>query len=350
MTKYHVNPSTGRAGQCKAMSNCPFGDLETDHYLTKEEANVAYESSMTNQTVPKRVKKNSNKLVNPILISPSKMKLRSGTNMLYFVEYDYDGYHCSDPYECSNGDDYCRDSVYEGLRITQWTPSEGLDAYVKGKLGLQERDPIPKKLKDKLKSYYNIDDIVDDFYIRGEPGYYGEEVEIDGPESLEREIKDYYYSLPNAIDPNGILPYLRGKGFDTTNKRPLQAIKESLRVENGGRISKRVESAKSFKTASIGVRNIIRPSKSQSSHAKNNPRPLTPEPATGNKDEIAGVVFKRDHGKYELIDGYHRTATLDALNTTGKKRGKYIILSASENKPHYYLYSRHGIDYSWSQE
>lgn len=41
--KYHVNPQTGRPGVCSAKKACPFGDWESDHYSTAEEARQAYE-------------------------------------------------------------------------------------------------------------------------------------------------------------------------------------------------------------------------------------------------------------------------------------------------------------------
>lgn len=46
MAKYHINPTTGAAAQCKATKNCPFGDLETEHFITIKEAREAYEQSM----------------------------------------------------------------------------------------------------------------------------------------------------------------------------------------------------------------------------------------------------------------------------------------------------------------
>lgn len=40
--RVHINPETGEPGICKATISCPFGDLETDHYPSKEEARAAY--------------------------------------------------------------------------------------------------------------------------------------------------------------------------------------------------------------------------------------------------------------------------------------------------------------------
>lgn len=56
MTKYHINPATGRAGQCKAKSaeSCKFSiDSGTviAHYETKEEAKSAYEKLNENKTI-----------------------------------------------------------------------------------------------------------------------------------------------------------------------------------------------------------------------------------------------------------------------------------------------------------
>lgn len=46
MSRYHVNPETGEPGPCRAQKSCPFGDMESDHYDSKESARKAYEDSM----------------------------------------------------------------------------------------------------------------------------------------------------------------------------------------------------------------------------------------------------------------------------------------------------------------
>lgn len=60
MTKYHINPETGRANQCYAKKTCRFG-ADTKHYATKEEARAGYEKSMKDSTVSKPLKKSSEK-------------------------------------------------------------------------------------------------------------------------------------------------------------------------------------------------------------------------------------------------------------------------------------------------
>lgn len=49
MAKFHINPKTGNPGTCTAEKNCPYGDLEADHYPTPEIARTAYEVKMKTQ-------------------------------------------------------------------------------------------------------------------------------------------------------------------------------------------------------------------------------------------------------------------------------------------------------------
>ena len=51
MAKYHVN-SSGEPGVCSARKNCPFGDLESDHFSTREIAREAYEKHMESASIP----------------------------------------------------------------------------------------------------------------------------------------------------------------------------------------------------------------------------------------------------------------------------------------------------------
>ena len=45
MAKYHINPTTGQAGACRAKKTCPFGSIEGGHFDTPQEAQAAYEAS-----------------------------------------------------------------------------------------------------------------------------------------------------------------------------------------------------------------------------------------------------------------------------------------------------------------
>lgn len=61
MLKYHLSPKTGNPGICKAKYKCAFGDIETEHYSSRELARAAYEEKMRGEATsfsntPKRVK------------------------------------------------------------------------------------------------------------------------------------------------------------------------------------------------------------------------------------------------------------------------------------------------------
>jgi hypothetical protein len=55
MARYHINPTTGTVGLCKAQKQCPFGDLETAHFNSKEAARQGYEN--LNSSIAKPLKK-----------------------------------------------------------------------------------------------------------------------------------------------------------------------------------------------------------------------------------------------------------------------------------------------------
>lgn len=47
---YHIN-AEGDVALCKAQIRCPFGDFDTQHYVTKEEARAAFEAAMEGKTM-----------------------------------------------------------------------------------------------------------------------------------------------------------------------------------------------------------------------------------------------------------------------------------------------------------
>lgn len=52
MPRYHINRRTGTPGVCKAQIKCPFGDLISEHYDSREEAQLAYEKKNIQQIFP----------------------------------------------------------------------------------------------------------------------------------------------------------------------------------------------------------------------------------------------------------------------------------------------------------
>lgn len=57
MPRFHINPETGNPNKCEAMVRCPFGDLDSDHFDSKDDARRAYEKGEIEGTVPEVVKK-----------------------------------------------------------------------------------------------------------------------------------------------------------------------------------------------------------------------------------------------------------------------------------------------------
>lgn len=47
---FHIN-NQGEPGLCRAQISCPFGDFETQHYLSKDEARAAYEGAMSGKSI-----------------------------------------------------------------------------------------------------------------------------------------------------------------------------------------------------------------------------------------------------------------------------------------------------------
>lgn len=57
MARYHINPGTGKPGQCSAKSgNCPFAS-DSEHYPSVEAAQAAYEAQQASSTVPAGARK-----------------------------------------------------------------------------------------------------------------------------------------------------------------------------------------------------------------------------------------------------------------------------------------------------
>lgn len=52
--RYHVSPYTGEPGVCEARVRCPFSDLETEHYPSREEAQAAWNASMAKHSLSRR--------------------------------------------------------------------------------------------------------------------------------------------------------------------------------------------------------------------------------------------------------------------------------------------------------
>ena len=93
-------------------------------------------------------------------------------NFLYYhgVDYEYDSYSCGGCYGCQTGDDYCRGSVYRGLRV-EIIPDQLLKSFTTDVEKLET-----KYLIDRLLSTLGMYD-GSNYKISASPDYYGEEVD-----------------------------------------------------------------------------------------------------------------------------------------------------------------------------
>jgi len=342
MARFHVNPETGEVGACSASFRCPFGDMTTEHYPSKEEARKSFEARMTTERDKEAAKekaKAARRLGAPI-VTPSNGLSVPGNDARYGLDYETDEH-----YDHDQDSDLCRCRTITGVTIKGWdNDGEGLSDFAKSQLGLPWNEPLPEELRDKLQPF--VDNFhSDDFGYEVSGGYYGEELQsITAPKELVNVLEDYYYGKDDASGPENILGYLRGKGYATAGEKPLEAIKGALQAENGGRKNAKVEKARKWRSGSIGIKDIVLPSASQVEAGEKDPRPMeNPVGAKKNsRDLYAGVVLQRKDGSYELIDGYHRLAW---LKSNSKRRAKYLVLS--QEAPVENLYSWQREPHKW---
>lgn len=319
MAKFHINPSTGNANKCSATKQCPFGDLDADHYATKEEATRAYESKMAASLFSAPTTFGP-----PILLAPSKMcddNLK--TNVTYGVDYDYDDYSCQG---CD--EDICRCRTFSGLKLVGWAEPDGVYAYARSRLGLPIAEEFPKDLADKLKPYEDFESIADDFRLYTEDDYYGEIVVVEPSPILDTIFSDYLYSQPNAVDSEGVLPYLRTQGFDTTGLKPIQAIEAALKQQHK-ELAELLQGVKGYRVAKVEERFIKRDPK-RMAEGRKDPRPTVAYPTAGQSKPIAGVLLRESDSEYILLDGFKRAAEFEAQ---GDQRSKDYVILTKESKP-----------------
>lgn len=328
MQKFHVNDKTGETGKCSATFQCPFGDLETEHYYSMREAREAFEKKMIEEEAQKLARETARKtrrLTDPILDPSNKMTLPEKGGM-YYLDYDYDSYLNCNEYGC---DSICRCSRITDAQVTGWTGGpEGLATYVKDTLNLPKDEPLPKELVEKIKPFAtNIADLVE---VKIIVGYYGEEIGgIELPDKLHNILLDHYYKQEFSEGPGNILAYLRGKGYATEGEKPLEAIKGMLMAENNGSLNSRVANATRWKKQSVKIDNIKIPNESKMKAGVSDPRvPQTPfSKSRTNPQNITGVLYQKQDGSFELIDGYHR---IGWMKNNGKKMGNFIVLASGD--------------------
>jgi hypothetical protein len=235
---------------------------------------------------------------------------------LYSVEYEYDGYYCSGSSCGQEGyDDYCRDSQYDNIRVAEGIDSRAVLAELHG----CQKEDLPEDLVAYANNELELDN-PDSYEVEVTGGYYGDEASVifSEPEKVYAKLREHYFAREDAKDADGVLPYVRGKGLDTTGLQPLEAIKKQLRTENKGKIVDYVENTTKVERKFISMKNVVVP---QNQHfIKADPRePVAPHGA----EQTFGVVVQKGDA-YVLVDGYHRFKHQTAKGT---KNGSFIVLS-----------------------
>lgn len=324
-TKYHVSTKTHKVGECHATKRkCRYGT----HYSNEAAAQTAADRSAIAQTRNELEKRNQPA---PITTPATNLKEPGNVVSLYFegdeagdhytndthyaVHYTYDYY--GRPWGSGWDDDnfdMVRDNVYEGLQVDKVNVRNVL-----ANIYRCNADDIPETLVEKAKELKWDDP--ESYDVWGEGGYYGEEVAEEIPADMGKKAREMYWELPNANDREGILNYVRGKGFDTTGKTPVQAILAQLKTET--HLSSRAHKLKATKATvgNVKIANIIVPQGARWNQAS----AVKPETTLPGGKNIVGVLYKDERSNYYLMDGYSRTKyQMDALN---RKTGDYIILS-----------------------
>lgn len=130
-----------------------------------------------------------------------------------YVDYDYDYYACSGCYGCETGDDYCRGSQYEGLRVADFTADDILNQ-------IFEKSPgyiYPSEFYAILEQNGVLNK--NNWDVSAEMDYYGETVNgprYEGANPFPELIDYYVKNADNQMeDTHGYGAYLQSLGYES---------------------------------------------------------------------------------------------------------------------------------------
>lgn len=238
-------------------------------------------------------------------------------HMLYASEYsgpillEYDSY--GPPYG-EEPEEYSRNFQYENLRIG----SVNLRLLLSHVYNCPETD-IPAVVLEHAESkgwgstdYWNVEAV---------NNYYGEEAELVVPENFLQEAQEMLWLLPNAVDDDNVLPYVRSKGVETEGLTPLEALKAQLLDENNGIVSAKIQNARFISSRVVSFDSIRIPSKRHYDEVT----PRRPVSFGTKESAFVGVVYP-DRGGFTLLDGYHRLKYLKE-KVRGRVKGRFIVVA-----------------------
>lgn len=277
MARFHINEK-GEPGMCRATKRCPYGDLEKDHYPSATKAREAYEEDQATFSPNPALPPLKEALV---IQKPRIYSEATGVS----VEYDSYGPPGWDGCECPE-DDYCRCSVYEGLRVE----SVDMDATLSYATGIP-KDQLPESLKS-IGRKHGLDS-PDGYDVYATNGYYGEEYSVSYANrgGLQQDLDRWHARhCVDARDPAAL--YLASKGHDPRKMDGLKLMKKHLKSQVPATT---LQKAKHMKSSRLNYTDILKPPASLQS-AKASAAELDV------KAPVRGVVLKTTSG-YQLIDG-----------------------------------------------
>ena len=269
---------------------------------TKAPANK--KASTSKASVKKVIKKSIQK--EPIEVEKHKLNEPVNSDLAMYIDYEYNSW-----------EEDSRVSI-EAIPVRN----------VLGKIfDVPEKD-IPDELVEHARDIGM--DNPDNYDITTNNGYYGDEIAIYSDEYSK--LRKWYLDQNNARDKDGILDYVRSKGYDTSGQEPLDAIKAQLAAENNGKLIDAVTNARAVGTIKLTPKQIT----------VANPRHLEEVEATpvGKKndasDAFTGVLVERPTNvynkvEYVLVDGYHRYK--EALKSP-RKNFNFIVITPSISLSH----------------
>lgn len=251
----------------------------------------------------------------PVLIENSALQFPDSRN-LYASEYSGPIVVKFDSYGPPYGEeplDYNRNYQYDNLQVESVHLPSVLSSVYRCQVSDIPSDFLTKAEEEGWGEKYFWD-------VEAVGGYYGEEIEPVIPAGFQESAERLYWSLPNAVDPDNILPYVRSKGTRTEGLTPLEALKAQFMEENDNCISTMMQYAKIASSRIVKLDKIRIPSQKHYDEVSRR----KPESYISKESTFVGVLYP-DQGGYILLDGYHRMKhEKEQLHAPSK--GKFIIV------------------------
>lgn len=239
------------------------------------------------------------------------------------IEYGYDDYGPLDP---NDPNPYGKSNVYDNLHVEN-VDLKALLQEVFRCLGKDIPDRIMLVAEQKgwgeASAYRAV----------AEAGYYGEEATVRLPSDFFETLGQEYWNLPNAADDEGVLEYLRSKGYKTAGFAPVEALKAQLMDEF------EVGFLPDLITQQTVVERISLPMSQLSLNNRFRTDEIVaaePVAAENGSDTILGVVANWN-GTFQLVDGFRRLKWVQEnvglmQESFNRTKGTFLLLTTLDNR------------------